>query len=218
MARENHPRIKQARALARKKGQRPPYDRVLIVCEGKKTEPFYFEAIRRKYRISPMHISVHHGGVTQPKQIVDYAERTFLKARAYDQVYVVFDRDDHPTYHDALQKAATLDGKLKNDERKLVRFIAIPSVPCFELWLLLHFQDVHAFGTRDEITQKLKLHISDYEKGAENIYERTEHLTRDALKRAKHLKSMYVAASGTDPYTDIDSLVELLHSLKAVPS
>ena len=30
----------------RKIGVRKPYDRVLIVCEGSKTEPLYFKALR----------------------------------------------------------------------------------------------------------------------------------------------------------------------------
>ncbi|OPY61749.1 MAG: hypothetical protein A4E57_04133 [Syntrophorhabdaceae bacterium PtaU1.Bin034] len=37
-------KAKTARDLARKKATRAPYERVLIVCEGRKTEPYYFSA------------------------------------------------------------------------------------------------------------------------------------------------------------------------------
>lgn len=49
--RDNHPRERRARALKRKKGSKPPYDRVLIVCEGRKTEPLYFNDIRMQNRV-----------------------------------------------------------------------------------------------------------------------------------------------------------------------
>jgi len=43
-----------------------------------------------------------------------------------------------------LNLAKSLDGKLRYDSNDCVSFKAIASVPCFELWLLLHFEDVHA--------------------------------------------------------------------------
>ena len=36
-------KAKQTRDLKRKKDKRAPYDKVLIVCEGGKTEPNYFQ-------------------------------------------------------------------------------------------------------------------------------------------------------------------------------
>jgi len=90
-------------------------------------------------------VRVVHAGRTQPRQIVDDAEALFNESREYEHVYAVFDRDDHATYHNALTRAEQLDNTLRNDEKKLVRFFAVPSVPCFELWLLLHFENVLAF-------------------------------------------------------------------------
>lgn len=40
------------RKLEREDAQRKSYDRVLIVCEGKKTEPQYFKDIRQFYQLS----------------------------------------------------------------------------------------------------------------------------------------------------------------------
>ncbi|PYS47674.1 MAG: hypothetical protein DMG13_27340 [Acidobacteria bacterium] len=112
--------------MARKRGKRPPYDRVLIVCEGKKTEPLYLNDIRRQNHVSSAHISVMHSDYgTEPRQVVDFAVDTFKKTKEYDRVFAVFDRDEHQTYHDALTRAAALNGTLKNDERKSVPFIAV---------------------------------------------------------------------------------------------
>lgn len=215
MPRDNHPRERQARALARKKPQRPPYDRLLIVTEGAKTEPLYFDDIRKQKRISSAHIEVIQSPLgTQPRQVVDSAEAKFKETKAFERVYAVFDRDDHPTYADALARARQLDNMLKNDERKAVRFYAVPSVPCFELWLLLHFQDVHAFNHRTEVMAKLDQRIAGYTKGKTGIYALTETLIDAAATRAVHLRERFQPDGGVDPYTDVDGLVATLRGIR----
>ena len=140
MLRDRHPRARQAKKLARKQGTRLPYKRILIVCEGSKTEPLYLNSIRKQLRIPTAYIDVIPSTFgTEPRQIVDYAEAKFVEARNFDLVVAVFDRDQHLTYNDALIRAAVLDQKFKNDDCKVVSFKAVASVPCFELWLLLHF-------------------------------------------------------------------------------
>jgi hypothetical protein len=47
MGRDNQPKERQKRQLARKIGNRSSYDRILIVSEGGKTEPNYFREIRK---------------------------------------------------------------------------------------------------------------------------------------------------------------------------
>jgi RloB-like protein len=61
-----------------------------------------------------------------------------IRPGSFDQVYVVFDRDDHVSYHNALHMAQSLDGKFRNDSNERILFTAVPSIPSFELWLLLH--------------------------------------------------------------------------------
>ena len=106
MPRDNHPRERQARALERKRPQRPSFDRILIVTEGAKTEPLYFEEIRKQRRISSAHIEVLHSSLgTEPRQVVESAHRRFSETKQFDCVFAVFDRDDHRTYAEALEKA-----------------------------------------------------------------------------------------------------------------
>ncbi len=151
MGKDNTPRVRQAKDLIRKKGRRAPYDRILIVCEGSKTEPNYFNEIKQFYRLHTANVEVQHSSLgTCPLQVVKSAEELFLKGNsgkgiqklAFEKVYAVFDRDEHEEYFNARNKAKALNSKLKNDLGKKVKFIAITSVPCFELWLLLHFEDV----------------------------------------------------------------------------
>lgn len=70
---------------------------------------------------------------TSPLNVVKYAIDLFNETRTFDHVYVVFDRDDHLSYHNALAKAEAADKKLKSVEGKAVPFTAILSVPNLEL-------------------------------------------------------------------------------------
>lgn len=216
MPRDGHPRARQAAKLARKQGKRPAYDRILIVCEGSKTEPLYLDDIRQQLRIPTAHINViHSANGTEPRQVVDSAEQVFLASRNFDLVVAVFDKDDHKSYYDALLRAATLDQTLKNSDRKLVGFKAVPSVPCFELWILLHFQDVHAFWHRDDVIAAVSSagRLPGYRKGSTGMYAKTEDRIPEAMARAEYLRTQFDPAIGTDPYTDMDWLVGKLRSL-----
>ena len=151
MARDNHPKERQLRQLERKQNQRSSCDRILIVSEGSKTEPLYFDEIRVARRLHTANIVVQPSEQgTEPKQVVQFAKDLFLngndhkhiRAKAFEQVYAVFDRDDHRTYFEALDLAKSLDKKLRNDAKQPVVFRAIASIPCFELWLLLHVENI----------------------------------------------------------------------------
>lgn len=146
---------------------------------------------------------------------MDCAKETFQASRDFDWVIAVFDRDDHLTYNDALITAAALNQTVKNDARRLVGFRAVASVPCFELWILLHFQNVHAFWHRDEIIAAVSGGgcLPGYHKGATGVYARTESRIAQATARAESLRAQFDAATGTDPYTDMDWLIGKLRAL-----
>ena len=224
MGRDNQPKTRQAAKLARKRARRASYDRIFIVSEGSKTEPHYFREIRAHYRIHTANVQVQPSTLgTQPLQVVEYAEQLFLRGdnarqiqpRAFEQVYPVFDRDNHGTYFNALAKAVALDGKLRNDLGQRVAFRAVPSVPCFELWLLLHFEDVPAPVQRDEVYARLRAHLPGYDKGQGGHFDRTHANLGAATQRATHLAGIHNAHSAVDPYTDMHTLAALLISLKS---
>jgi RloB-like protein len=185
-----------------------------VACEGEKTEPIYFEDIRRMKRISSAHVRILHSGYgTEPRQVVDFAVDKFRESKSFEWVFAVFDRDDHRTYMDALAQARRLDRAMKNDDGKLVRFLAVPSVPCFELWLLLHFANQQAYSDRFQIFARVRTHIPDYAKGMTGVYALTEPHLEHAVKRAEWLRKHFNPFSGVDAYTDVDTVVTLLHSL-----
>lgn len=223
MARDDSPKERQQKQLARKQGRRASYDRILIVSEGSKTEPNYFREIRSAYRLHTANVAVRPSGFgTAPIDVVRYAHALFengdshknIQRRAFEKVYAVFDRDDHGSYHEALTLAESLDGKLRNDARQPVIFQAIASVPSFELWLLLHYEDIRAPLHRDEVMRQLKLHIPGYDKGAGNAFAITAGHLAIATQRAERLAARFTAFSAPEPFTAIVELVTLLTTLR----
>ena len=223
MARDYSAPERQRLDLERKRNLRANYDRILIVTEGSKTEPNYFREILTEYRLNTANIQIHPSGLgTQPLQVVDYAHDLFLHGdthkrigrRAFEQIFAVFDRDDHPTYFQALDKAEALDGKLRNDLKQPVRFQAVASIPCFELWLLLHFEDIQAPFQRDEVLRRLSRHIPGYTKGSDNIFARTKPLAPTAVSRADRLCARFSAYDDPSPHTDVGALVNLLMHIR----
>jgi hypothetical protein len=224
MGRDNSPTERQQKQLERKQGRRASYDRILIVSEGSKTEPNYFNEIRANYRLHTANVEVRHSELgTAPIQVVQYAQELFehgdrhknIQRRAFEKVFSVFDRDNHDSYFDALRLAESLDGKLRNDAKQPVVFQAVASVPSFELWLLLHFEDVQAPLHRDEVMHRLKLHMSNYEKGARKAFASTRIHLAVATERAERLAKRFNADTDPEPFTAIARLVALLTTLRS---
>jgi hypothetical protein len=149
----------------------------------------------------------------QPLQVVRSAEAEFKQTKQFEKVFAVFDCDDHPDYRDAITKAESL--KLKNDEGELVIFKAIVSVPCFELWLLLHYEDILYYSDRKGILNQLQIYITNYEKGLNGIYELTQKNLAVATARAEFLRKRFSRIPGSDPYTDVDELVAILKAIRS---
>lgn len=142
--------------LLRRRPLREPKRRFILYCEGRKTEPAYFQAIQRT--CSSALISVEaRGGIGVPitiaKAAVAYAksEGLALSSRRrkhsfekQDQVWAVFDRDDHPGFEQAVLMC-------KQSGVRVAR-----SNPCFELWLILHDQDYNRPNRRQQVQADLK--------------------------------------------------------------
>ncbi len=209
-------KARKIETLRRKAAKQKPYDVVLIVCEGKKSEPNYFSGLRAALRLSSANIKVvNNPRGSDPLNIVSFAIDEFKKDPSYDRIYCVFDKDKHATFNAAVDKA-------KNTRlNKNVALHAITSIPCFEIWLLLHYEyTTHFFCAAGNdsncalVVSKLKGYIPDYEKGNINIFEKVESELGSAIANAKLLER-YHANSGTDnPSTKIHELVEYLQNLK----
>lgn len=223
MGRDYQAKDRQLRRKTAKEARRASYARVLIVSEGSKTEPLYLREICAAYQLHSANVEVQPGQLgTAPIQVVRYAKQLFeqgdlnkgIRPKSFDQVYAVFDRDDHDSYFNALDAAKSLDGKLRNDDKQPIRFNAIASVPSFELWLLLHYEDIQAPIHRDRVMERLKRHIPGYDKGAGGTFATTCGQLATATQRAQALAERFNAYTAPEPFTALDALVKLLTTLR----
>ncbi len=154
---------------------------ILVVCEGV-TEIEYLSGFVKDCLNPRVRIELYKIGT--PKTIVEWAieKRAAVDQMAgrydddnlkYDDVWCVYDMDDHPLVTDAWQQAR--DNQLK------VAF----SNPCFELWLLLHFREQPGCQHRDDLRPLLKEFVPNYDKHVE--FEMYAKGYNSAVKRAEHL-------------------------------
>jgi len=205
-------------SLRRAGPTRDPYDRVLIVCEGSKTEPGYFMELRSDLRINGANMTVIGDGGSAPQSVVQTAIDKFQEDADFDSVYCVFDKDEHTGYVAAVGRVRSK--RLKRRPRGLARFEAITSVPCFEYWLLLHFVDTDAPFERtgansaaQNVVRALARHIPGYSKGANGVYESIRDRIEDALARSERIFSQIEARGGDNPSTRMHELIRYLRNL-----
>jgi hypothetical protein len=119
----------------------------------------------------------------------------------YDEVWCVYDVDDHPKLADAFQQA-------RDNEIEL----AI-SNPCFELWLLLHFCEQTAHIERRKVGTLLRQHVVGYKKRID--FERLKIGYTEAVKRAKLLNKRCEenGNKGGNPSTEVYRLTERILAL-----
>lgn len=195
---------------------REPYDVVLIICEGEKTEPRYFRKLCTAYRLSNANIIIappEHGN--DPLSIVHYAEHQLEISSDYNRVYCVFDRNGHATYAEALQK-------IKDSRHgKSQRLMAIPSVPCFEVWVLLHYAytsaPFNAVGRKsacDQVTKQVMGYCKKYHKDFAGVFEELKDRTDAAVTNAERLEIHNQKTNSENPSTDVHHLVTYLRSLR----
>ena len=230
---ENFRNNRERKSFARKKeNTREELPRVLIVTEGEVTEVAYFKAMCRHSGLNLLSVRKTgedvgiegKGWGSAPVSVYKYAlnefnrkEETLGKAKNappyWQEIYCVFDRDSHPTYHEAIQEINNV--QKKHPERK---FTAITSHRCFELWFLLHFKyTTKNFPCAEDLDRELKKIeyngekiFLDYSHGSTDIFSKINQFTDNAINHAYKLKQW--AANSCKclddaPHTHVDKLV-----------
>ena len=186
---------------------------ILIVCEGGKTEPAYFNGLCCTWRLSQVHVAGKMCG-SAPVSVVDHAIMLRDKRRreakrgrllTYDEVLCVLDHEGanrHPTLSEALAKA--------HDKG----FQVALSVPCFEFWYLLHFKyTTRRFAGYADVVSELRQYIPHYDKSKEFLSELVPRL-EEALKNAEMVRKDNETTQSEWPATDVDKLVQVLMSMR----
>lgn len=186
----------------------------LIVCEGKQTEPNYFNGLKKeinkrygnKVEVLIPNIDVKGTGMNTTS-LVKYTQKIInYSHKIYGQVWVVFDKDDYTDEQ--------FDTAIKNCDYNVAW-----SNPNFELWLLSHFKKVSRYVSKDDVLQELntefkKNGLGDYSKNDENIFNK---ITSDgklhiAIKNCKYMEELNKdgQASDRNPMTKVYKIVDEL--------
>jgi hypothetical protein len=209
-----HKRHKASRKERKHDFRKPKANSFLIVTEGEKTEPLYFQAIQKQIEEKiGGHIDIEICGEgCSTLALVCKADEYVNKAKiSYQNVWLVFDKDDFLDFDEAI-----IEAKKRGYE-------VAWSNQCFEYWLCLHFEYCDADLHRDDWFNKLsgyfkkyKINNGKYEKNYSEFYKEMEKLgnVNRAVSNAKCRMSNFVLdkcnPSACRPATTVHLLVEKL--------
>jgi hypothetical protein len=177
------------------------------------TEVEYFEGIKDHFRAIPVVIGscavegvgrdplrVVHEAVKCRDRAAEAARRRGDAFLAYDEVWAVVDVDDHASLDQAIKEARDRDVKL------------VISFPCFEIWLLWHFQDCPAALSARAVHDKLSRHIPGYGKRLPGDFPYGRHVT--ARQRAERADPEHAlpGRKGGNPSSNVWLVVEAISS------
>lgn len=201
------------RSLERKVDIRPERERLLIVCEGSKTEPNYFKSIKALLpRQVAQVIEIEGEGfntqslVTRTKQIRDAKKDSDYP---YDEVWVVFDRDSFKpdAFDNAIHSAEAMGMKVAWSNE------------AFELWYILHFEARQTGMSRAEYKACLTKYLgSSYLKNDPDMYSKlhSKGNESEAIQRAINLQKMHKGTpqNCANPCTVVNELVTKLNTFR----
>lgn len=165
-----------ARNLRRGRVRRDDQGCILVVTEGEKTEPSYFDNLRLALGLGLTRVEIVHPSFTDPEGLLreavrmrDDRRREAKAARRrrdpdappeFDEVWIVCDLEAvHSARREQFARARA------QSEHEGIRFAH--SDPAFEFWLLLHYEFTTApLSHQDDATARLRRHWSPYAKGA----------------------------------------------------
>ncbi len=183
-----------------RKQKREPKRRFFIFCEGEKTEPTYFAAVKATYANALIDVNTIPG-VGVPKTIAaaaaELARSLGLSPRSRkpqnsfeedDEVWAVFDRDQHPDFDTAIDRCRGADVHVGR------------SNPCFEVWLILHETDYDKPDDGKAVQTYLAKLRPEYDKRGAKIPDCTDLVTRAQIAEDRAELQLIRRAEEGAPY------------------
>jgi RloB-like protein len=140
-------RLRDKPDLRRTKGTRKERVSVLIVTEGERTEVQYFKRLCHYLRATGVNVysAEIKGTGRDPVHVVNTAKKESNSSPIdFNSIWFVFDVDDHARLDEAITKAQNQGFKLA------------VSNPCFEIWLLWHFEECQRHMSHAGIRARLR--------------------------------------------------------------
>ena len=182
----------------------------LIVCEGEKTEPNYFDKFKGQFGNVIFEIDCEGKGYNTLKVVEEAIKIRNKNPNKYNRVWAVFDKDSFPDndFNSAIQKA------------KSHNINCAWSNEAFELWYLLHFQYRNTPMSREDykkaIENEVNKRISNfvYAKNSTEMYNILQQYGNQtqAIRNAEKLSQQYDNKNFAkhNPRTQVYELVKQL--------
>ncbi|MGJ0183459.1 RloB family protein [Corynebacterium glyciniphilum] len=141
---------RRGRGKGRRKtrGHRPQREKILVLCQGTKTEPEYFNRFKQLYGLPHIKVQKEH---LDPANLVDKAITLQKRGGNFAHIYVVVDVDD--TSPTDLQRAAA---QCRRQTASGPPLDLVVSNENFDYWLYAHVIDGRVPAiTRKQIQKKL---------------------------------------------------------------
>lgn len=211
---------RKERAKRKHDYKQPKANSFLIVTEGKQTEPLYFKGIQKQIEDKiGGHIDIVEAPIinicgrgSSTSKLIDITDEIIKKAKIiYQNVWIVFDKDDFEDFDQAISNGQNKGYKIAWSNQS------------FEYWLYLHFEYSDSALHRNVWNSKLKeifkeynLGDGTYRKNDENIYAIVDTFdgVNTAIKNSKRRMASFRKnidkPSEYDPGTTVYQLVEEL--------
>jgi hypothetical protein len=210
-------RVRPEIELQRRSPTRRPREFILVVCEGAETERNYFESLRTAIGMTKADVEIVGVGggiisvVEEAIQLRDERETAAEESNRlspFDEVWCVVDterRNDNPSWERGVDRIKATGLKLAW------------SNPCFEFWLLLHFELIgRIFDGYTALRPFLRRHIRGYEKNM-NCFEQLAPRVPTAIENSKQIHRAQwrntPKSIDCNPATTVHELVEKLTEL-----
>lgn len=208
-------------ARTRRPGRRRERKTVLIVGEGRETEPNYFHGLKREDRVREAYaVTVKRGKGGSRVQIVrDVIDRMNEPGKDYDETWCVMDverldsEEARKGFVDAVELAKDNDIHL------------CLSNPAFEVWLRAHFiRSSRHFNDADAVIVDLnkrwckRFNGAEYSKSDEGIHEKLAPLTEEAIGNARDVREKdHAGKGGTENCNSSTEVYRLVETLRGKP-
>ncbi len=185
---------------------------IAICCEGKnQTERLYFNNFKTRDVI----IKFSKGNETDPKgmldKLINFLNSEGIDTNNGDKAFLILDGDVDSSKQ--IQLNSTIEkAKANNIE-------VILSIPCFELWYLLHFiYTSKPYTSNQQLIKDLKKHLPDYSKNSD-VFAQIKGYTDVAITNSKKLEQFHVDNGqvlnniNCNPYTGVHKVVEYIKNI-----
>jgi len=196
--------FQKQKLLSRREKNRKPR-RILIVCEGKKTEPDYFRKFQANQEVydSIEIFGTGYNTVSLINEAIRIKNEALQRKEPYIETWCVFDKDDF--------SIGSFENAIRLAEQNQIK--CAYSIEAFELWYLLHFNFYDSALSRKQYIDILSgLLKKPYKKNDTEMYSLLRNRQSRAIQNARKLflQQCTLPLKDQNPVTTVFLLVERL--------